>query len=98
MTRLPLIGLAALMLTVSLTAAAPDPISPQRLSADVKTLASDAFEGRAPGTPGEAKTVDWLVAQFKAMGLQPGVPNGQWTQCVQRIRTQIWNWTSQRTL
>ena len=38
MIRLPLIALAA----VTLTAAAPDPISPQRLSADVKTLASDA--------------------------------------------------------
>ncbi|MGO1304157.1 MAG: M28 family metallopeptidase, partial [Sphingomonas parapaucimobilis] len=89
MIRLPLIGLAALMLTVSLTAAAPDPISPQRLSADVKTLASDAFDGRAPGTPGEARTVDWLVAQFKAMGLQPGGPDGQWTQAVPLIRTQI---------
>ncbi len=85
MIRLPLIGLSALMLT----AAAPDPISPQRLSADVKTLASDAFEGRAPGTPGETKTVDWLVAQFKSMGLQPGGPNGQWTQSVPLIRTQI---------
>ncbi|WP_322965016.1 M28 family metallopeptidase [Sphingomonas fuzhouensis] len=85
MRRLPLIALAGL----SLTAAAPDPISPQRLSVDVKTLASDAFEGRAPGTPGETKTVDWLVAQFKAMGLQPGGPDGQWTQAVPLIRTQI---------
>ena len=85
MIRFPLIGLAAL----TLTAAAPDPISPARLSADVKTLASDAFEGRAPGTPGETKTVDWLVAQFKAMGLQPGGPDGQWTQAVPLIRTQI---------
>lgn len=55
----------------------------------MKTLASDAFEGRAPGTPGETKTVDWLVAQFKAMGLQPGGPDGQWTQAVPLIRTQI---------
>ncbi|WP_454278640.1 M28 family metallopeptidase [Sphingomonas sp. Marseille-Q8236] len=85
MIRFPLIGLAA----VALTAAAPDPISPSRLSADVKVLASDGFEGRAPGTPGEAKTVDWLVAQFKAMGLQPGGPDGQWTQAVPLIRTQI---------
>ena len=36
------------------------PISPDRLSADVRVLASDAFGGRAPGTPGETKTVDWL--------------------------------------
>ena len=48
MIRLLLIALAAALLT----GAAPDPISPQRLSDDVKTLASDAFEGRAPGTAG----------------------------------------------
>ena len=33
------------------------PIDPERMSAMVKTLASDAFEGRGPGTPGEAKTI-----------------------------------------
>lgn len=95
MIRLPLLALAAALLT----AAAPDPISPpispERLSADVKTLASDSFEGRAPGTPGETKTIDWLVAQFKAMGLQPGGPDGQWTQAVPLIRTQIGQGTMQ---
>lgn len=38
----------------------------------VKVLASDEFEGRAPGSPGEEKTVEYLAAQFKRMGLQPG--------------------------
>ena len=73
-------------------AAKPDsatPISPARLAADVKTLASDAFEGRAPGTPGEAKTIDWLVAQFKAMGLQPGGRDGSWTQPVPLVHTRL---------
>ncbi|RZM07150.1 MAG: peptidase M20, partial [Sphingomonas sp.] len=65
------------------------PISPDRLSADVRTLASDAFGGRAPGTPGEAKTVEWLVAQFKAAGLQPGGRDGSWTQAVPLVRTQL---------
>ncbi len=60
-----------------------------RLSADVKTLASDAFEGRAPGTPGETKTIDWLVARFKALKLQPGGPNGQWTQAVPLVHTRL---------
>ena len=41
-------------------------------------LASDAFEGRAPGTRGEAKTVAYLVDQFRALGLQPGGENGGW--------------------
>ncbi len=38
----------------------------------VKVLASDEFEGRAPGSPGEEKTAQYLEAQFKRMGLKPG--------------------------
>ena len=76
------------LLAASAAPAAP-PIDPARLSASVKTLASPAFEGRAPGTPGEAKTVDWLVARFKALGLQPGGRGGSWTQLVPLVRTQI---------
>ena len=68
---------------------ATDPILPQALSADVQVLASDAFGGRAPGTAGETKTVEWLIAQFKAAGLQPGGPDGRWTQAVALIRTRI---------
>jgi Zn-dependent M28 family amino/carboxypeptidase len=39
---------------------------------DVKTLASDAFEGRAPLSKGETLTLDFLVNAFKEMGLAPG--------------------------
>ncbi len=38
----------------------------------VRVLASDDFEGRAPGTPGEDKTVAYLVGQFRKLGLKPG--------------------------
>ncbi|WP_240635122.1 M28 family metallopeptidase [Lysobacter enzymogenes] len=38
----------------------------------VKVLASDEFEGRAPGSAGEDKTVRYLEAQFKRLGLKPG--------------------------
>jgi Zn-dependent M28 family amino/carboxypeptidase len=44
-------------------------------------LASDAFEGRAPGTAGEQKTVALLIDRFRKAGLQPG-NNGKWTQDV----------------
>ena len=37
----------------------------------VRTLASDDFEGRRPGTPGEEKTLAYLQAQFRRMGLKP---------------------------
>ncbi len=46
-----------------------------------RTLSSDAFEGRAPGSAGEEKTVALLIEKFKAAGLAPG--NGDsWTQDV----------------
>ncbi|MBE2991705.1 M28 family peptidase [Sphingomonas sp. CFBP 13603] len=77
---------AATLLAASPAAAQ---VSPERLSADVKTLASDAFEGRAPGTPGETKTIAWLIAQFKAMKAQPGGPNGSWTQPVPLVHTRM---------
>ena len=38
----------------------------------VRVLASDAFEGRKPGTAGEEKTLTYLVGQFHKLGLKPG--------------------------
>jgi len=52
----------------------------------VRVLSSDAFEGRAPGSPGEDKTVAYLTAQFERMGLKPG-NNGSWTQVVPMTET-----------
>jgi len=50
--------------------------------AHTKALASDDFEGRAPGTPGEDRTVAFLVDQFKKAGLQPGNTDGTYIQKV----------------
>ncbi|WP_165371569.1 M28 family peptidase [Pseudolysobacter antarcticus] len=50
-------------------------ISARDFAAHVKILASDEFGGRAPGTAGEEKTLQYLVAQFQRMGLAPG--NGE---------------------
>ena len=65
----------------------------QRLSAMVKTLSSDEFEGRGPATAGETKTVAYVIEQMKAAGLQPGgdLKDGQraWTQAVPLLRAQI---------
>ncbi|MDE2487203.1 MAG: M28 family peptidase, partial [Alphaproteobacteria bacterium] len=65
------------------------PISPARMSAIVKTIASDAYQGRAPGTSGETKTVAYLIRQLKAAGLQPGGENGGWTQAVPLVRFDV---------
>jgi Zn-dependent M28 family amino/carboxypeptidase len=53
----------------------PPPISAAEYERHIVTLSSDEFEGRKPGTAGERKTVDYLVAEFKKLGLAPG--NGE---------------------
>lgn len=88
-------GLAGVCVALSFAAAtgasaqAPNHIQPAQLSDTVKVLASDAFEGRAPGTPGEAKTIPYLIDRFKALGLQPGGEGGGWTQDVSLIRARL---------
>ena len=48
----------------------------------IRVLASDEFEGRAPGTPGEERTLDYLLKEFKVIGLKPGNPDGTYFQNV----------------
>jgi Zn-dependent M28 family amino/carboxypeptidase len=64
-------------------------VESERLSNIVKVLASDEFEGRAPGGPGEQKTVSYLVEQFQSIGLEPGGEDGGWTQAVPLVHTLI---------
>ena len=46
----------------------------------IKILGSDKFEGRAPGSKGEEESVNYIIEQFKQLGLKPGNPNGTYTQ------------------
>jgi Zn-dependent M28 family amino/carboxypeptidase len=66
----------------------PPAVAPRRFSEHVKILASDTFEGRAPGSRGERLTVDYLCRQFEQLGLQPG--NGEsFIQTVPMIETLV---------
>ena len=67
----------------------PLEISADNLSNIVKIMASDEFEGRAPGTPGEDKTVAYLIAQMQKIGLEPGGVKGSWTQAVPMMRSEV---------
>ncbi len=71
-------------------AAPADSAAPVQLAAQInaadfatfdRTLSSDAFGGRKPGTAAEPRTTAWLVEQFTKMGLQPG-NHGSWVQTV----------------
>ena len=76
-------------LVLNVPALHAEKIEGDRLSDHVKVLASDEFEGRAPGGPGEEKTVAWLIKQFKSLGLSPGGKDASWTQPVSLLHTQI---------
>ena len=86
-TVLALAGLAAA--SAQAADAKASPIDAKRLSDITRELSADEFEGRAPGTPGEAKTIAYLVERYKAVGLEPAGPDGSYTQVVPLVRTQV---------
>ena len=75
-----------LALTILFAACAPAPqatlkpaldsIRADSLLSEIKTLSSDEFEGRKPGSAGEEKTIAYLEDRFRQIGLKPGNPNG----------------------
>ncbi len=76
---------ATILIPLCLAACAPPAapvaeISGERLLNDITVLASDSLMGRRPGTIGEDRTIAFLTSQFEAIGLEPGNPDGSWTQ------------------
>lgn len=87
-------GVALSLWALSVAAASMDAtVDAARLSDHVKTLASDAFEGRSPATPGEQKTTAYIIEQMRAAGLEPGgdLKDGKraWTQDVPLVQFDI---------
>ena len=62
--------------------AALQSLSADRLLAHIRTLSSNQFEGRGPGSKGEQLTIQYLQDQFRQMGLEPGNPDGSYLQNV----------------
>jgi Zn-dependent M28 family amino/carboxypeptidase len=92
MMHIRLLAATALAAVIA-TPLAAQTFDPGRLARHVRTLSADDFEGRAPATPGEQKTVDYLIREFRAAGLQPGgeLVEGkrQWTQRVPLLKSDI---------
>ncbi len=57
-------------------------IEPTAILDRIKVLASDEYEGRAPGTKGEELTVQYLETELKKLGLKPGNTDGTYIQKV----------------
>jgi Zn-dependent M28 family amino/carboxypeptidase len=81
---------SALVLAVACASAPSGPIpltdlpdiNTDTVLTDIRTLSSDEFQGRAPGSKGEDLTVRFLIDQFTAAGAEPGNPDGSYIQKV----------------
>ena len=95
--RLVVMSKRSLLLLVTLAAACslsprkpltlaelPD-LSGNAMLADIRKLSSDEFEERIPGSQGETLTVAYLTERLKEAGLEPGNPDGTWTQKVPMV-------------
>lgn len=80
-----IIASLALVAGVAAQQAATPSFTGPALVEHIKVLASDQFEGRAPGSKGEDLTIGYLTDQFKALGLAPGNPDGTWVQPVPMV-------------
>ena len=107
MTRSPLLGLAGILSLAAGACDLPPPVieNPRyptpasvtfdaaRLSDHIRILGSDEFEGRAPNSAGETRTVAYLIDQFAKAGLQPGgvLVDGKrsWTQPVPLLKSEF---------
>jgi Zn-dependent M28 family amino/carboxypeptidase len=62
-----------------------DQAAAARLLEHIRVLSSDEFEGRAPGSAGEDKSIAYLQQEFVKLGLQPGNPDGTFIQNVPMV-------------
>ncbi len=89
--RHTLVAAAAALLAA--TPAAPQQsapaFDPDRMVETVRTMTDPWFQGRAPGTLGEQRTVSYLIGRFQGLGLEPGGPDGSWVQQVPLLHTRL---------
>ncbi len=80
------IALGLIMAGLFSSAAVATKISEDDLRPHIEILASDAFEGREPGTEGERKTTAYLSEQWAKAGLKPAASDGSWLEPVALVR------------
>src|SRR6202045_2014810 len=82
----PAVASVVLLVGCSNAPSSPDAalrsFSGDRLLGHIRTLSSDEFEGRGPGSRGEQLTIKYVEDQYRSSGLEPGNPDGTYLQSV----------------
>ena len=94
--------LPGLLLTLAIACAPAPPADPEpppgpaeseitatSLTAHLRALSSDLFEGRAPATRGGMLAEEYLATQLASMGLQPAGDNGTFLQQVPIVESTV---------
>ena len=90
-SRQALVFFGAVASVVLLSGCSNSPSSPDaalrsfsgdRLLGHIRTLSSDEFEGRGPGSKGEQLTIKYVEDKYRSSGLEPGNPDGTYLQSV----------------
>ncbi|MDB4948476.1 MAG: peptidase [Gemmatimonadetes bacterium] len=81
MSRLLSSALLACACATGLAAQGPARVTANEIDAHIRFLSSDLLEGRAPATRGGRLAAEYIAAQLRAYGVQPGV-NGSYFQQV----------------
>jgi Zn-dependent M28 family amino/carboxypeptidase len=83
MTRFPILLSLCIVAAPALAqmTSAPAPITAHEIDGHLRFLSSDLLEGRAPATRGGRLAAEYIAAQLRAFGLEPGV-NGSYFQKV----------------
>lgn len=79
----------AILAGIALLAATPalaKGVSEADLRGHIEILASDEYEGRKPGTEGEAKTVKYIAEQWAKAGMKPAAADGSWFEPVPLVQ------------
>ncbi|MFP4367175.1 MAG: M28 family metallopeptidase [Bacteroidales bacterium] len=85
-TYMSILSIIMLIIAASCTSSPESGIEPlgNNLETDIKTLASDDFQGRAPASPGGEKSVDYITSRFTEIGLEPA-NGGSYLQAVSLV-------------
>ena len=81
-------GAAPLLLALAATTAlaqSEPPITAADMMRHIDRLASDEFQGRAPGTEGERLAINYIAEQLAARGAEPAGEGGTWFQPVRLV-------------